>query len=165
MPKWQIVTVYAPETSTIGETFVWHRPLDRLQVGVALLWKQGAFRGLANYELIAEKAHSPNLRVGFGLQGIGTGNPGFFATTEKTHFMKEGAATGYVGFGFRANEGHGHPLAGIKFTPKQSPWTVGFQHDGHAGNLFGSYRIGQGWSAGAYWISMKSLGLMVSWSK
>ncbi|MBC8065821.1 MAG: hypothetical protein H7Y17_13395 [Chlorobia bacterium] len=155
----------APATTTFGETFVWHRPLGRLQVGVALLWKQGAFRGLANYEVIKETAKAPNLRVGFGVQGIGTGNPGYFATSEKTFAIPAGALTGYLGIGYRSNEDHAHGLAGVKFTPTQSAWTIGLQLDGHWAHPFAAYRIGKGSSAGAYLVEGKSPGLMVSWAR
>lgn len=159
------MTVWAPETATIAESFVWHRPIDRLQIGVAYLWKQGAFRALANYEVIKETAKAPSLRVGFGVQGIGTGNPGYFATSEKTLFLKEGAFTGYVGVGLRSNESHAHALGGLKFTPRGEPWTIGFQHDGHELHPFAAYSFGDGWSVGAYWIGMKSPGVMVSWGR
>jgi len=165
MPKWQIVTVIAPATVTYGESFIWHRPLPRLQVGVALLWKQGAFRGLGNYELIPQTAKSPNLRIGFGLQGIGTGNPGYFATSEKTLEGSVGIVTGYVGIGWRANEDHSHGLAGLKFTPKGQPWTVGFQADGHSLHEFVTYQTRDGWSIGAYLIESKMPGLMFSWGR
>lgn len=150
---------------TVGETFLWHNVDDRLQVGVALLWKQGAFRGLANYELIKETPKAPNLRVGFGLQGISTGNPGYFATSEKVFSTSQGSGMAYLGIGFRANENHAHLLGGAKFSPMNGVWTVGMQMDGHEENPFVTYRLRPGTTIGYYWIDRKISGFMLSLSK
>ncbi|HJP83791.1 MAG TPA: hypothetical protein VJ835_09830 [Fimbriimonadaceae bacterium] len=165
IPKWQITTVIAPATDTVAETFVWYRPIDRLQIGAALLWKQGAFRGLANYQLVKETVSQPSIRVGFGLQGIGTGNPGYFATMEKSLFLKEGGITAYAGVGFRTNEDHAHGLGGVKFSPADTPWTLGVQFDGHWAHPFATYRLKDGWSVGAYLVESRTPGLMISWAK
>ena len=149
----------------MGETFVWYRATDRLQIGAALLWKQGAVRGLANYELIPERAIAPNLRVGFGLQGIGTGNPGYFATSEKTFSLKEGSLTSYIGIGFRTNEDHTHGLGGVKLTPAGSLWTLGVQFDGHWVHPFVTLSLRDGWTAGVYFVEGRSLGLLIGWAK
>jgi hypothetical protein len=159
--KWVLTTVYAPETVTRAESFVWYRPDERLQVGVAYLWRQGAFRGLANYIVIPEGERHPDLRVGLGLQGIGTGNPGYFVTSEKNFSLPEGRLNAYVGVGFRANENHGHPLGGVKFTPP-GPWTLGIQHDGHAAHPFIIYDTGGSPKLGLYLIEGRSLGFMIS---
>lgn len=156
--KWLFNNVYAPSTETASESFLWYRPMDRLQLGVALLWKQGAFRGLANYEALQETAKSPNLKVGLGLQGIGTGNPGFFATSEKNWAFPSGNLNVFGGIGFRANEDHAHGLGGFKFS-FPGPWTMGLQLDGHNAHPFVTY----GWdrhSVGLYLIETKSLGFM-----
>jgi hypothetical protein len=131
---------------------------------VALLWKQGAFRGLGNYELLPEKGDTPSLRVGFGLQGIGTGNPGYFATSEKTWTDQWGTWTGYVGLGYRSNEDHAHGLGGLKLS-LPGPWTFGAQLDGHNAHLFTSHSLNQQWSVGLYWVELKSLGVMVSFAR
>lgn len=144
---------------------MWVRPLRRLQIGTAFLWKQGAFRGLANYELIPSRGKSPSLRIGFGLQGIGTGNPGYFATSEKGWAGSWGTASGYLGVGLRTNEDHGHLLGGFKFTPSRSLWTVGFQNDGHDTHPFVTRSLGGGFTAGAYLIALKSPGLLISYSR
>lgn len=156
-------TVYAPDTVTEGESFLWRMVDDRLQVGVALLWKQGAFRGLANYALIQETATTPSLRVGFGLQGIATGNPGYFAVSEKRFALLEGDVSTYAGIGFRANENHGHLLGGAKITPGNGLWTFGIQADGHHVHPFATVAVATGLSVGAYWIETRSLGIMVSY--
>ncbi|MFN3728485.1 MAG: hypothetical protein ACK4XJ_02070 [Fimbriimonadaceae bacterium] len=155
--------MWAPGTATEGESFLWYRPEERLQIGVALLWKQGAFRGLGNYVLIPETKSTPNLRAGFGLQGIGTGNPGYFVTSEKNWALPEGDLNLYGGMGWRANESHSHLLGGVKFSPR-GPWTLGFQHDGHDGHPFIAYRY-QEYALGAYLIAGKSLGIMFSWTR
>jgi|GEM_PF-1245226 len=160
MPKWQLTTVVAPATETVAETFLWYRPSPKLQIGTALLWKQGSFRFLGNYELIPERARTPNLRVGFGVQGIGTGNPGYFATSEKSFRVKGGSVNAYVGVGFRSNENHGHLLGGIKYSPN-GPWTLGLQDDGHDKHPFVTYSR-RDWTVGFYLIGLRSPGLMFS---
>lgn len=122
-------------------------------------------RGLANYELVKETPEHPNVRIGFGLQGISTGNPGYFITSEKTHYSEALSASAYVGFGIRTNEDHGHALGGFKVTPKNGDWTLGVQMDGHAFNPFVTYRVTKGVTVGYYWIDTKTGGLMVSFAK
>ena len=98
------------------------------------------------------------------MQGIGTGNPGYFATSEKSYTVKEGTFSGYAGIGFRANEDHAHALGGIKFSPTASPWTFGLQNEGHRSHPFVSYNRGE-LTYGLYLIEMKSLGIMFSFAR
>lgn len=158
-------TVYAPDTVTEGETFLWHNVDRRLQVGVAYLWKQNAYRGLANYELVPETANRPNLRVGFGLQGISTGNPGYFVTSEKNAHDEIADVSVFFGIGARANESHGHLIGGFKITPYGGDWTLGMQMDGHANSPFVTYRVAPGVSIGYYSIDMKVDGFMLTLAK
>lgn len=147
---------------TEGESFLWYKATDRLQVGVAYLWKQGAFRGLGNYVLIEETARLPNLKAGLGLQGIATGNPGYFVTSEKNFSAAEGSMNMFGGIGLRANEDHAHPLAGMKFSPAKTPFTFGFQWDGHGSHFFGTVGLDSRTTIGAYLIESKLLGIMLS---
>jgi hypothetical protein len=160
-PKWMLNTVWAQGTETEAESFLWYRVNARLQVGVAYLWRQQAFRGLATYVLSPETSKAPMLSAGFGLQGIGTGNPGYFLTAEKTLDTKIGTFNGFLGAGYRSNEDHSHALGGLKFTPTASPYTFGVQLDGHQGHLFVTRDFGA-WSLGAYLIDMKAPGAMLS---
>lgn len=162
--KWQLNTVYAPGSATTGETFLWHNVDDRLQVGVALLWKQGAFRGLANYKLIQAKNGGWGLRAGFGLQGISTGNPGFYVISEKSAHTDDVEYAAYLGLGLRTNENHGHALGGFKVSPAKSNWTLGVQIDGHQTSPFATARLGKGVSAGYYWIDTKASGYMIGFA-
>ncbi len=86
---------------TEGESFLWYRPEPRVQLGLAYLWEQKAFRVLGNYVLLEETTTAPNLKVGFGIQSITTGNPGYYATTEKNLRFKEGRLNVYAGIGFQ----------------------------------------------------------------
>jgi hypothetical protein len=156
--------VWAPGTVTEGESFLWYRAEPRLQLGIAYLWNQRAFRGLGNYTLLRETERTPGVHVGVGLQGIGTGNPGYFATTEKTFRSESGSLNGFVGVGFRANESHGHLLGGFKFTPEDGPWTLGVQADGHNVHPFITRRFDD-MALGLYLVNSKTLGVMVSWSR
>ncbi|MEZ0326289.1 MAG: hypothetical protein ACAH95_10315 [Fimbriimonas sp.] len=126
-----------------------------------MLWKQGAFRGLVNYALVPETAHSPAINVGAGLQGIGTGNPGYFAVAEKSFSRSNCTFSGYLGIGYRTNEPHAHMLGGAKFTPAKSPWTLGVQADGHNVHPFVTRSFGD-LTLGLYLVNLKSPGLMVS---
>lgn len=153
-------TVYAPFTATKGETFVWYSPSSRLHLGVAYLWKQGAFRALGNYALNQESEKIPLFRVGLGMQGIATGNPGYFATAEKNFKNNVNA---YVGIGFRSNESHGHGLWGIKKT-WNSRYTLGIQDDGHQRHPFFTVGLGAQ-SVGVYLIGGERPALMWSWGR
>lgn len=157
--KWLINTVYAPTTVTTAETFVWYQASPQLQLGVAYLWKQSAFRALASVQFLTETDSRPSLSASMGVQGIGTGNPGYSVTAEKNWRMPEGTLNTFVGIGLRSNERHGHPLGGIKWTTPQGI-TLGFQHDGHNGHPFLSYGKGI-WFGGVFVIAGKSPALML----
>lgn len=153
-------TVYAPNTITRAESFVWYQAAPRLQLGLAFLWRQEAFRVLASWQAIPEKAGTPSLNFSAGVQGIGTGNPGFSSTIEK-NWRFEGTSyfNAYVGVGFRTNENHGHPLGGLKYSP-DGKVTVGFQHDGHNGHPFATYSMNNV-VLGAYLVAGRYPGAMV----
>ena len=153
-------TVYAPTTVTEAETFLWYQATPRLAVGVAHLWKQNAFRYLAAYQLVPEKADMPMVNVSAGVQGIGTGNPGFALTAEKNFPMYAGAKLNvFGGLGWRTNESHSHPVGGIKYTPDGRLF-LGVQHDGHETHPFVTY-VRNGLIGGAYLINGKRMALMV----
>jgi len=130
-----------PGSLTEGESFLWHRPEPRIQIGLAYLWKQEAFRILGNYVLLEETATRPNLKVGAGIQSITTGNPGYYATTEKNFHLKDGTWSLYAGVGFRSNESHSHGIGGLRYEP-HGPWAIGLQLDGHQGHPYLTHRIG-----------------------
>lgn len=161
MTPWLFSTVWAPGSATEGESFLWYRVDNRLQLGTALLWKQGAFRALGNYSLAPERGNMPALNVGFGVQGIGTGNPGYFTTAEKSFQSTRAAINAYVGVGLRANENHAHMVGGIKMTPTNSPWTLGVQADGHNVHPFVTHRFPD-LTLGLYLVNSKSPGLLIS---
>ncbi len=151
--------MWVPGSLTEGESFLWYRPEPRLQLGVAYLWEQKAFRVLGNFVLIEETPTAPNLKVGFGIQSITTGNPGYFATTEKNFHFKEGRLNLYAGIGFRSNESHSHAVAGVKLHP-HGPWAVGIQLDGHETHPYLVYDAGP-WVAGFYWANTERAGWLL----
>jgi len=157
--KWLIDTVYAPTTETVDETFIWYSATPRLTLGIAHLWKQNAFRALAAYQLSPETASLPSINASLGVQGIGTGNPGYSVTAEKNLRTKEGTWNAFVGAGWRSNEDHTHMVGGAKFT-WSNRWTLGIQSDGHQKHPFVTYSPGQ-WVYGIYLIDAKSPALMV----
>jgi hypothetical protein len=157
--KWLLNTVYAPTTVTRAETFLWYNAAPRLQLGVALLWQQKAFRYLASYQVLTETPQLPSLSVSAGVQGIGTGNPGFSATFEKNFPGGQSRTTAFAGVGWRTNENHGHPVAGLKYTP-DGKWTLGLQHDGHETHPF--LTLSQGpVTVGGYLINFRSPALLI----
>ncbi len=150
-----------PGSVTEGESFLWYRASARLQLGTAFLWKQRAFRGLASYTLASEGSRTPAINVGAGLQGIGTGNPGYFAVAEKSFATHIGSVSAYLGLGLRSNENHAHMLGGAKFTPSLSKWTMGVQLDGHNVHPFVT-RDFDSFTIGMYLVNLKSPGIMLS---
>jgi hypothetical protein len=155
--KWTYNTVWAPTTVTTAESFLWYRAHPRVRLGVAHLWKQNALRWLASVNLAAETATLPALNASVGVQGIGTGNPGYSATLEKNF----GAFNGYLGVGWRSNESHSHLLGGVKYAFENGV-SVGLQLDGHQEHPFVVYTEGQ-MVYGAYLIDLKSPALMVGY--
>jgi hypothetical protein len=151
--------VYAPTTVTTAETFIWYRATPRLTVGVAHLWKQNAFRVLGSYQLGPETMRTPSVNASVGVQGIGTGNPGYSLTAEKNLKVNEGTWNAFVGAGWRSNENHAHMVGGAKFT-WNNQWTLGIQSDGHAKHPFVTYSTGP-WIFGAFLVDAKSPALMV----
>lgn len=144
----------------MGETFLWYRVNPRLTVGVAHLWKQNAFRGLAAYQIAPEKGDLPMINASIGLQGIGTGNPGLSLTAEKNFSLGKGImGNAYVGAGYRTNENHLHPVGGFKISPDGKLY-LGVQHDGHQTHPFATYSVGQ-MIGGVYLINGKRLAYML----
>jgi hypothetical protein len=146
--------VIAPSTETKAETFVWYRATPRLQVGLAHLWKQNALRFLASANLVPESARGPAVNASLGVQGIGTGNPGFSLTAEKNWLAGQTKWNAFLGVGFRWNEDHAHPVGGLKYSP-DARLTLGYQHDGHGGHPFVLQNFGQ-YLVGFYLIEGKS---------
>jgi hypothetical protein len=130
--------VYAPSTVTTAETFIWYNATPDLRLGVAHLWKQNAFRFLGSYRFVKETATTPALYASVGVQGIGTGNPGYSVTAEKNFEVPEGHFNIFAGIGLRSNESHGHPVGGVKFSFRNG-FSVGIQADGHQEHPFVTY--------------------------
>lgn len=122
----------------------------RLTLGVAHLWKQNAFRVLGSYNLVPETARLPALNVSVGVQGIGTGNPGYSGTMEKNFLLPFGTINVYAGAGFRSNENHVHAVGGVKLSLR-SGIAIGLQDDGHQRNPFATFSK-DWWTAGVYLV-------------
>jgi hypothetical protein len=157
--KWQINTVYAPGSLTTAETFIWYQAHPRIQIGVAELAKQRAFRFLASVVLLPETERAPSLNASVGVQGIGTGNPGYSVTAEKNFMLTQGNLNVYAGLGFRSNENHVHPVAGIKYS-LPSGFTFGLQEDGHQLSPFATYSK-DWWTVGVYVVGFKNVAYLV----
>ncbi|HSI73627.1 MAG TPA: hypothetical protein VK934_10675, partial [Fimbriimonas sp.] len=146
-------------SATTDETFIWYQASPRLQLGVAHLLKQNAFRGLASYNVLPEKVQTPALNVSVGVQGIGTGNPGYSGTLEKNWKWSTGSLNVYAGLGFRANEDHAHAVGGAKFTFPNGI-ALGIQDEGHERNPFVTYSRST-WTVGIYLVGGKRAAYLV----
>jgi hypothetical protein len=148
-------TVDAPTTATTAETFLWYRASDRLSLGVAHLWKQNAFRALGSYLVSPETDRLPSTHVSAGVQGIGTGNPGFSATAEK-NFDRLNL---FVGLGYRTNSKLLRPVGGFKYRVNDAI-AVGLQDDGIERYPFATYSWDR-YTVGAYLIAFQRPALLV----
>ena len=156
--KYLVNTVWAPTSVTRAESFIWYRAHSRLQLGVAFLWKQTAFRFLVSAQIIQETTKYPAVNASAGIQGIGTGNPGYSVTLEKNFDPDGHRVNAFVGIGFRANENHSHGVGGVKVSLNAN-WTVVYQHDGHQQNPFITYGKGQAFG-GIYLLDFERPALM-----
>lgn len=152
-------TVYAPGSVTTDETFVWYKVDPRLRLGLAYLLKQGAFRVLGSYQLAPERATTPSVNVSAGVQGIGTGNPGYSATLEKNWQVGSSRLNVYGGLAIRSNQNELYGVGGIKLLDK-SGVTVGFQHDGVQGSPFVTYSRDRT-TLGLYLVGGQSLAYLI----
>jgi hypothetical protein len=150
--------VYVPRSLTTAETFLWYDAAPGLKLGLAYLHKQSAFRFLGSYMISPETDTLPSIHVGFGVQGIGTGNPGYNARMEKNWQTDFGSINVFGGIGFRSNEDHAHPLGGFKIG-LTSGWTAGLQWDGHDDYPFLTYTWDR-YTSGVYLFEGRQLGYM-----
>ncbi len=108
---------------------------------------------LVGYTFLPETERLPSLNGSIGVQGIGTGNPGYSLTLDKQFIRPEGTFNVFLGLGYRSNEDHLHPLGGARFE-FASGFTLGVQADGHDVNPFATYRLGDAFG-GLYLINGK----------
>lgn len=109
--------------------------------------------------LSSPAARAPSLKVGAGIQGIATGNPGYYANLEKNFHLKEFAVNVYAGIGLRSNEDHSHGLGGVKLI-FHNPWRLGIQLDGHETHPYIAYDAGP-WVAGFSWANIERPGYLI----
>lgn len=133
---------------------------DRLTLGAAYLEKQGAFRALGAYMLSPETDKLPSTHLSAGVQGIGTGNPGYSLTAEKNWNL--GGASGlnvFLGVGYRTNRKIARMVGGFKYSP-DGHWNIGLQNDGLVNDPFVTYSADR-WTAGMYLIDMEHAAYMI----
>ncbi len=148
--RWLINSVWAPDSETEGETFLWYKVHERLSLGIGYLWRQNAFRFLGSLTVVPETPKTPSFNIMVGVQGIGDGNPGYAGTFEKNFAVGEDELNAYIGIGLRSNEDHGHLIGGIKYT-FASGLSLGIQDDGHERNPFVTYSFDR-WTTGIYLV-------------
>ena len=127
-------------------------------MGIAHLYEQNAFRFLGSYQLVRETATTPSAHISLGVQGIGTGNPGWSGRLERNFRTELGMLNIFAGIGLRSNEDHAHPVAGIKLELSNHV-SFGMQWDGHNHHPFVTYGFDR-YIAGLYLINGKSLGYL-----
>lgn len=132
----------------------------RLTLGTAYLLKQGAFRALGSYLLSPETATLPSTHISAGVQGIGTGNPGFSGTAEKNWPLGEGSFNAFVGVGYRTNRKLTRMVGGFKYA--NGPWAVGLQNDGLVSDPFLTYSQDR-YTTGIYLIDLKHPAYLLGW--
>jgi hypothetical protein len=101
----------------------------------------------------------PAFYTSAGIQGIGTGNPGYSLTAEKNWHQSKGQLNTFVGIGFRSNESHSHLVAGTKYMLTNG-LSVGVQAEGHNTHPFLTYSRGPE-VVGIYLINGRRLATMV----
>lgn len=132
----------------------------RLTLGTAYLLEQNAFRALGSYLLSPETATLPSTHVSVGIQGIGTGNPGYSATAEKNWNLTRGSFNAFVGIGYRTNRRIGRMVGGMKYAGS-GHWSVGVQNDGLQTDPFATVSQGN-WTAGLYFLDFERPAYMLS---
>lgn len=129
------------------------------RIGLAYLARQRSLRYLASYRFVPERGSWPSLSASAGVQGIGTGNPGYSVTLEKNTALREGTLNVYGGIGWRSNESIAREVAGIKFTFKNGV-TLGLQDDGKVRNPFVTYSKG-GATIGVYLVGGREVAFLL----
>jgi hypothetical protein len=132
----------------------------RLTLGVAELYKQGAFRALGSYLLSPETETLPSTHISAGVQGIGTGNPGYSATAEKNWQLGNGSFNAFVGVGYRSNTKVTRIVGGFKYSI--DAWAFGLQNDGLVSDPFLTYSRDR-YTAGFYLIDLTHPAYLLGW--
>ncbi|MBA3726507.1 MAG: hypothetical protein H0W86_08650 [Armatimonadetes bacterium] len=100
----------------------------------------------------------PSAHISVGVQGVGTGNPGWTGRLEKNFRTEAGNLNVFGGIGLRSNEDHAHPVAGTKLE-MPSHISLGLQWDGHNAHPFATYGLDR-YIVGFYLIGGKTLGYL-----
>ena len=132
----------------------------RLTLGTAFLLKQGAFRALGSYLLSPETDKLPSTHISAGVQGIGTGNPGFSATAEKNWQLGDGSFNAFTGVGYRTNRKLTRMVGGFKYS--LDAWAIGLQNDGLVNDPFLTYSQDR-YTTGIYLIDLKHPAYLLGW--
>ena len=114
---------------------------------------------MASVSLVPETENLPALNASAGIQGIGTGNPGYSLTTEKNFVTNGGSLNFYIGEGWRSNEAVGRTVGGMKFSWKTG-YTLGIQNDGIQSNPFVTYSQGLN-TYGLYLVGGRNVAYLV----
>lgn len=138
---------------------MWYSVRPELKLGLAYLAKQRALRYLASVRVLPEHGPWPSLSASAGVQGIGTGNPGYSVTLEKNVRTPHGTWNVYAGAGWRSNENVVREVAGLKYSFANGV-TLGLQDDGKVRNPFVTYSL-RGTTFGVYLVGGKEAAFLV----
>lgn len=166
--QWLLSGAFNDGMPTKLELFIWHKPEGNLQLGVGLLEQPRTARWMVNYELRRQQRSVPSLIVGVGLQEVGVGNPGVFATANwaLTPFLKMPSSL-YLGVGRRITakgksvDGEWKPLFGASAQIVKGVSTT-VQMDGRSWHGVLSAKIGDV-RVGLFAFKFKTLGIIVGW--
>ena len=134
-----------------------------MQVGTTYTWKTEGVRFSGSLVLNDEEEYIPRVRVGHGIQGIGTGSSATYGVLEKGLMTENGSFQAFFGLSNRSKESHLHGIYGLTYTP-QGPVTFGYLRDGHNGHPFVSFTKDE-YNIGVYLVAGETLGLSFGWSR
>jgi len=101
----------------------------------------------------------PSVHISAGIQGIGTGNPGYSLTAEKNWMRDAGSFNFFAGIGYRSNTKLLSPVGGFKYSP-DGRFNIGVQYDEINTDPFATMNVGN-FVFGGYLIDFKRPAYMV----
>ncbi len=110
-----VSTFFVPrEGNQRTQTFLYLRPVERLQVGLAYIWVNESVRLLGSYEVLSSSERAPGVLAGFAYQDAFENKVSPFVMVNKRYVGQEVRAEGYLGTARWPNETHLRPIGGVK---------------------------------------------------
>lgn len=112
------------------QTFLYVRPTDRLQVGLAYIWVNESLRLIGSYDLLSPTQRTPGVSAGFAFQDAFENRVSPYLALIKSAGEQSLRAEGYLGATRRPNEDHLHLIGGLKVSLGHG-FYGGVQYTGH----------------------------------